>query len=145
MNDEGEAVATELPVTLRRGWLEPTAEELEGLNRTHMPYMASCEFCIRWQADSAPHRRRKSLGDKSQENPVVSIDYMYMTPAAKETEERGHQIFITKDSMTSWISANVIPQKGDTPEGAKRLGEEIDKLGHHRLVLNQTRNLRSKR
>ena len=58
-----------------------------------------------------------------------------MTPAAKETEERGHPILITKDSMASWISANVIPQKGDTPEGVKRLGKEIDKLGHHRLVL----------
>ena len=60
---------------------------------------------------------------------------MYMTPAAKETEERGRPILITKVSMTSWISANVIPQKGDTPEGVKRLREEIDKLGQHRLVL----------
>ena len=135
MNAEGEAVATELPVTLRRGWLEPTAEEREVHNRTHMPYRAWCEFCIRGKADSAPHRRRKSLADKSQENPVASIDYMYMTPAAKETEERGHPILITKDSMTSWISANVMPQKGDTPEGVKRLGEEIDKNGHHRLAL----------
>ena len=96
MNDEGEAVATELPVTLRRGWLEPTAEEREVHNRTHMPYRAWCEFCIRGKADSAPHRRRKSLGDKSQENPVVSIDYMYMTPAAKETEERGHPILLRR-------------------------------------------------
>ena len=138
-------VATELPVTLRRGWLEPTAEERGVHNRTHMPYRAWCEFCIRGKADSAPHRRRKSLGDKLQENPVVSVDYMYMkaseakTPAEKEKEEsgnlRGHPIFITKDSATAWISANVIPQKGDTPEGVRRLGEEIDKLGHHRLVL----------
>ena len=59
---------------------------------------------------------------------------MYMTPAARETEERGRPIFVTKDSMTSWISANVTSQKGATPEGVKRLGEEIDKLGHHRLV-----------
>ena len=76
---------------------------------------------------------------------MVSIDYMYMkaseatTPAEKEKEEsgnrRGHPIFITKDSATAWISANVIPQKGDTPEGVNRLGEEIDKLGHNRLVL----------
>ena len=121
VRDEGaaeEMAATELPVRLRRSWLVPTAEEREVHNRTHMPYMAWCEFCVRGKADSAPHRRRKSLGDKLQENPVVSIDYMYMkaseakTPAEKETEERGHPILITKDSMTPWISANVITSEG---------------------------------
>ena len=76
---------------------------------------------------------------------MVSIDYMYMkaseakTPAEQEKEESGHlrehPIFITKDSATAWVSANVILQKGDTPEGVRRLGEEIDKLGRHRLVL----------
>ena len=145
VSDEGEAVATELPVTLRRGWLEPTAEEREVHNRTHMPYRAWCEFCIRGKADSAPPRRRKSLGDKLQENPVVSIDYMYMkaseakTPAEKEKEEsgnlRGRPILSTKDSATAWVSANVVPVKGDTPDGGTETQEEIDKLGHQRLVL----------
>ena len=107
----GEMVATELPVTLRRGWLEPTAEEREVHNRTHMPYRAWCEFCIRGKADSAPHRRRKRLGDKLHENPVESIDYMYMkasgakTPAEKEKEESGHlrgrPLLIAKDSATA--------------------------------------------
>ena len=42
------------------------------------------------------------------------------TPAEKENEEsgnlRGHPILITEDSATAWVSATVIPQKGDTPE-----------------------------
>jgi len=94
---EGEGAAEEmvaLPVTLRRSLLEPTAVEREVHNSTHMPYRAWCEFCVRGKAESAPHRRHS--GDKLHENPVVSIDYMYMkaseaeTPAEREKEESGH-------------------------------------------------------
>ena len=33
------------------------------------------------------------------------------------------------------MSANVAPVKGDSPEGVRRLGEEVEKLGRQRLVL----------
>ena len=91
VEDEGAAEEmVPLPVALRRNWLEPTAVKREVHNRTHMPYRAWCEFCVRGKADSAPHRRHKSLGDNLQENSVVSIDSLYMkasqakTPAEKE-------------------------------------------------------------
>ena len=76
---------------------------------------------------------------------VASVDYMFMeaseaeTPAEREKEEslnsRGNPILVTKCSATAWISANVVPVKGDAPEGVRRLGEEVEKLGHQRLVL----------
>ena len=93
----GEGAAEEmvaLPVTLRRSWLQTTAVEREVHNRTHMPYRAWCEFCVRGKADSAPHRRHS--GDKLHENQAVSLGYMYMkaseaeTPAEREKEESGH-------------------------------------------------------
>ena len=141
VNDEGAAdgmVATELPATLRRGWMELTAEEREVHNRTHMPYRAWCEFCVRGKADSAPNRRRKSLGDKLQEKPVVSIDDLYMkaseakTPAEKVKEEsgssRGRPILITKDSATAWVSANVVPVKGDAQRESGDLWKKLINL-----------------
>ena len=95
------------------------------------------------KSDSTPHRRRQV--ESSNGNPVVSVDYMYMkaseatTPAEKEKEEssnsRGSPILITKCSATAWLSANVVPVKGDAPEGVRRLGEEVEKLGHQRLAL----------
>ena len=33
------------------------------------------------------------------------------------------------------MSGNVVPVKGDAPEGVRRLGREVEKLGHQRLVL----------
>ena len=44
-------------------------------------------------------------------------------------------MLITKCSATAWMSANVVPVKGDAPEGVRRLGGEVEKLGHQRLVL----------
>ena len=67
-------------------------------------------------------------------NPVISIDYAYMKSAQVE-EQAGHPILVTKCSSTKWISANVVPKKGAYPEGIRRLGEELDKLGHRRMTV----------
>ena len=140
--EENEAMV-ELPIKLRRSWQEPTNIERGNHCKLHCPYRAWCEFCVKGKADSTPHRRRhvESLSG----NPVVSVDYMYMkaseatTPTEVEIEEssnlRGSPILVTKCSATAWISANVVPTKGDSPEGVRRLGEEVEKLGHQRLVL----------
>ena len=48
---------------------------------------------------------------------------------------RGNPISTTKDFATVWVSVNVVPATGDATDGVRRLGEEIDKLGRQRLVL----------
>jgi len=79
-----------LPVTVRRNWQEPTLLERETHSRTHVPYRAWCEFCVKGKSDSTPHRRRQS--ESLSGNPVVSVDYMFMkaseakTPAEREKE-----------------------------------------------------------
>ena len=50
-------------------------------------------------------------------------------------EEKGRPILVTKDSASDWLSANVVPAKGECPEAARRFGEEIEKLGYNRLTL----------
>ena len=72
-------------------------------------------------------------------NPVVSVDYMYMkaseakTPAAKEKEEslnlRGSPILITKCLATAWVSANVVPVKGDAQREFGDSGRKSKHLG----------------
>ena len=139
----GDEAMVELLVTVRRSWQEPTTIERENHCRLHVPHRAWCEFCAKGKSYSTPHRRRQV--ESLSGNPVVSVDDMYMkaseatTPAEKEKEERlnsrGSPILITKCSATAWLSANVVPVKGDAPEGVRRLGEEVEKLGHQRLVL----------
>ena len=97
----------ELPVKVRRNWQEPTPLERETHSRTHVPYRAWCEFCVKGKADSAPHRRRQSASLNG--NPAVSMGYMFMkapeaeTPAEGEKEEsanlRGNSRLITKLSL----------------------------------------------
>ena len=65
---------------------------------------------------------------------MISIDYAYMKPAQVE-EQADRPISVTKCSSTRWISANVAPKKGAYPEGIRRLGEELDKLGHRRMTV----------
>jgi len=120
--DGGEDEAmVELLVKVRRSWQEPTTIERENHCKLHVPYRAWCEFCVKGKCDSTPHRRRQV--ENLSGNPVVSVDYMYMkaseatTPAEEEKEEslnlRGSPILVTKCSATAWMSANVLPVKGD--------------------------------
>ena len=120
-----------LPVKMKRSWAEPTAEERERHPKHHCPFRAWCEFCVRGKCNNNGHYKHPAAPDG---NPVISIDYAYMKSAQVE-EQAGHPILVTKCSNTKWISANVVPKKGTYPEGIRRLGEELDKLGHRRMTV----------
>ena len=77
------------------------------------------------------HTKRTATPDA---NPVVSIDYAYMKSSEIE-KEAGFPILVSRCSHSKWISANVLPKKGAYPEGIRRLGEELDKLGHRRMAV----------
>ena len=118
-------------VRLKRSWAEPAAEERERHAKYHCPFRAWCEFCVRGKCNNDGHYKQPAAPDG---NPVVSIDYAYMKSAQVE-EQAGHPILVTKRSSTKRISANVVPKKGAYPEGIRRLGEELDKLGHRRMTV----------
>ena len=100
-------------------------------SKLHCPFRAWCEFCVMGKCHNDSHTKRNATPDA---NPVVSIDYAYMKSAEVE-QEAGFPILVSRCSHSKWISANVLPKKGAYPEGIRRLGEELDKLGRRRMVV----------
>ena len=100
-------------------------------SKLHCPFRAWCEFCVMGKCHNDSHTKRNATPDA---NPVVSIGYAYMKSAEVE-QEAGFPILVSRCSHSKWISANVLPKKGAYPEGVRRLGEELDKLGHRRMVV----------
>ena len=128
--DDGREEAP-LPVKMKRSWAEPTVEERLRHSKFHCPFRVWCNFCVQGKCNNDGHFKQPVTQEG---NPVISIDYAYMKTAELE-EQRGHPILVTKCSSTKWISANVVPKKGAYPEGIRRFGEELDKLGHRRMTL----------
>jgi len=130
-NSEEVREEAHIPVKMRKQWIEPSAEERVRHSKLHCPFRAWCEFCVMGKCHNDSHTKRTATPDA---NPVVSIDYAYMKSSEIE-KEAGFPILVSRCSHSKWISANVLPKKGAYPEGIRRLGEELDKLGRRRMVV----------
>ena len=66
---------------------QPTAEELETHNVTHLPHRAWCPICVKNAAQNNPHKKVIHV----RETEMFGMDYMYMS--SKPTgEEIAHPI-----------------------------------------------------
>ena len=61
----------EVKVKVARNPGNPTLEEVERHNVTHMPYRAWCPVCVEAKGKEEPHKRLEEKGDK----PKVGLDY----------------------------------------------------------------------
>ena len=93
---------------------EPTQKEFEEHMVLHIPFRAWCPHCVKGRAKAGPHRT-----DNSEKTiPTVAMDYCYMKSkdddrSKEEREIRGMPILVIKDNKTGYISANVVPRKGE--------------------------------
>ena len=67
--------------------------------------------------------------------PVVSINYMYMTDNQKEGEEKGMPIIVLKDRKTRVIRARLVPRKGVNGYAVKVVSGILESLGHSKIIL----------
>ena len=116
---------------MRKQWIDPSAEERARHSKLHCPSRAWCEFCVMGKCHNGSHTKRTATRDA---NPVVSIDYAHMKSSEIE-KEAGSPILVSGCSHSKWVSAKVLPKKGAYPEAIRRLGEELDKLGHRGMVV----------
>ena len=65
---------------------QPSKEEVEEHELTHMPYRSWCAHCIRGKAEAGPHRAEEH---DDEEVPLVSMDYTFPDVGAdvEESEE----------------------------------------------------------
>ena len=55
---------------------EPTEEERENHEATHLPFRSWCSHCVRAKAANEPHMRR--TGEDKHRLPTMSVDYFFM-------------------------------------------------------------------
>ena len=100
----------------------PTQEEIAKHRVDHLPYRNWCPECVEGFARERAHHTHD--GD-DRETPVVSCDYLYITPGgvfAREELPEGERdaalrVLVVKCGMTKCLFAHAVPQKGVDPEG----------------------------
>ena len=67
---------------------EPTKQEIEDHELTHIPFRDWCVHCCKGKSRSNPHRTNKNNAEEDEENAVttVSMDYMYLMEKGKTVE-----------------------------------------------------------
>ena len=60
----------QVPVKMKKQWVEPSAEERVRHSKLHCPFRAWCEFCVMGKCHNDGHAKRSATPDA---NPVVSI------------------------------------------------------------------------
>ena len=85
--------------------LEPTRQEVERHNLTHLPYRNWCPHCVRAKGKDADHRLRKP-GERSL--PEFSFDYAF------PGDEFGYKltVLVGRERGTGMTMASVLPDKG---------------------------------
>lgn len=140
---------------------EPTREEMERHNETHVPFQHWCEQCVMGKAQGNPHRRG---GDEECNRPVVSIDYSYAKEEKRNTakgregeelEEKGQEsedrkledmpVLNVTDKKSGYRFAHVVPEKGVNAHAIECVGEDLDTLGYTELTMKCGQEPSSKR
>ena len=112
--------------------LNPTKEEMEDHNRTHLPFRDWCPHCIKGKAKTGYHFRQTRDDDDNQV-PVISIDYAFLNDKEDKTktigddeDEKGMPILVIKDRKSKTIRARVVPEKGAHSYAIYKLRQELE-------------------
>ena len=96
----------------------------------HVPYRDWCKMCVMGRATNSPHKKVNREEDDAV--PTVSMDYTYLI---EDEDENSNPILGTVCHSTGYLSAHVLPQKGDHPYAVKRMAQNLNNLGHKRMNL----------
>lgn len=127
----------------------PTSAEVELHNATHVPFRSWCAFCVAGKAKCNPHFRKAT--DRVSGVRVVDIDYAFLgqegdlkpdeveedeisVPAVSSsgTETQPDAVCLTvlvlRDRDSKYVTASVVPRKGDHPYTVHRVGHDISNI-----------------
>ena len=93
---------------------EPTKEEREEHEKTHIPFRNWCRHCVRGRGKEDECRRT----DREPEKPEVHLDFMFM---GEEKSEKTLVILVAKERTTKAVMGCVVPRKSEGEWLAKRV------------------------
>ena len=136
LGQEVAAEADEEEGRIARGLAAPvkvTRQEREDHEKTHTPYRAWCQYCVKGRGRNAVHGAKKDLGDIEREVPRVSMDYFFMSDADEKAS--ANPLIVMVDEGTGEKYARAVGRKGvgDTGEMdwlIKDMSDELKAWGH---------------
>ena len=113
---------------------EPTEEERELHNLTHMPYRAWCPLCVKCKGAGDYH---KQYYDKK---PVVQVDYSFVTqklPADGESKGKtlSATVLSAVDITTGMVSSCIVKEKGSSDYAINELQRFVLEVARSQGVL----------
>ena len=110
---------------------QPTRQELEEHELTHVPFRDWCVHCCKGKVRNNPHRVNKEKDEETKENATttISMDYMYLTGKNKEDDK--YPILVMVDRKTKAIVGHAVQCKGSKDDWAiKRVLLDIEDFGY---------------
>ena len=111
---------------MRRSPEEPTRQEREEHELTHLPFRSWCPCCIAGKARQWAHKRRANEKEEGDETPEMHLDYWFMR---EEGKEGSITIINHVEKMTKMHGAHVVKSKGTENDTAEKIIKDIEKLG----------------
>ena len=106
---------------------QPSQQEWDDHQRTHIPFRKWCPFCVRGKCTTGAHKRgAKSDEEIEKEVHVISMDYM----GPKSRDHKADKIdslpiVLGVDRKSKWVFAHMVPNKGLDPHAVKMVNREI--------------------
>ena len=108
----------------------PTREEVERHNMTHLPFRAWCPVCVEAKGKEDSHYKANEKGDK----PKVGLDYKAFGQE-KEGDDKTTMI-VGRDRDTKMTFCHVCTSKGPGDEWVVgQLVDDIDRPGHTEMIM----------
>ena len=124
----------EAPVRVTRNPADPTPEEREKHDHTHLPFRPWCPICVEARAVEDPHYRLTEE-ERSQGNPQVCADYCEIGDDERDKDNK-RTCLVARDKWTKAMHADIAEVKGTGDEhSAKGLKKFITSTGYKRLEL----------
>ena len=132
--EEEPTIGEEAPVRTTRNPADPTAEERERHDATHLPFRAWCPVCVAARATEDPHYRA-TVEEKAEGKPQICADYCQICDDIKDRTDK-HECLVARDKWTKMMHATVAEVKGNEDENVdKQLSNFIMSTGYHELEL----------
>lgn len=125
--------------TLRRPE-EPTKQEVEEHESSHIPYRKWCPSCVSGRGRSLQHSKVSDKEEEDTDVPTVAMDYGYLNEEGKSEEEAERDgsfpMLVVKDTKTRWKSADILISEGTAhPWSTKALTKKLDGYAYPRVSL----------
>ncbi len=116
---------------------EPTQQEIEEHELTHIPFRDWCVHCCKGKSRRNPHRTNKAKAEEDEASAVttVSMDYTYITEKGKlgdrESKDGTKPIMVIYDRKTKTIMGHVASSKGASDDWlVKKIITDIEDMGY---------------